>query len=1757
MSKPCQILGEFIPFGREFLGDDEQEAAASSYALVGSEVDGVVAEEELYVAGDGRVVWSSGRQMVRGFREKCKVVQALFCSFSGVTHDAGSSSGGSSSSSAMPSTPTGVAASRCLVIVEPERLRVHSPGGGEFVVRLPSCALRAWPLADGLLILLRSPEEGRHCTLSLVGHPLNLPRCVSYVDRVPAGGLAGPEAIWKDSLAPSLDAPSTGLRVAKPDVQIRWVCCELPLAVAFVQSEASVDNGSSGSRLSGRHAVYLTRRRLNSAASSPVAMPRRAGGADAPAAPAASTTASGCALEAAAIYAEPSEVYLQQLWAFPDDSPPCEPDDCFLLAPDSEFACSALCMGGESQASSSARSGGGAGSYGSEDKDRASSPRGLLLALFVRATGRLHIVRLWTWETVAVVASCNSVVALLPDSDTRTFRSCASGLSSFPSAWQGATHSRIVLWDAVSPPLPSCDGLPEALAKVLLDPLELVRAAAVLNVDRHAWPKHLLILEQDGKTLVLHSGRAPLCRVALVDPAGQYATFRCPIQRMGHAVANRLTLHCEDGRAFRCLVPLQPRSPLLAAALTTTSLVLPSELASKLTSDIQVWCICRGTSRTPSADEDDREWRRFCELLFCLIEQALTLACDGAVGAPPFKRARAEAATTGVPSTKSSSTAAAAASLPEAVGEDCSDDDWEWLLGSAPHARERLNPTYAASLASSADFLPHASLRVLATSQAARGGGLEAGSAAGAVASEAGPSSREPGGGARRDAADLDAKKEAAAAAGHPGDALAGAAAVASSEDVWEGPTVTPPPLLLKHLDIVFLTLHLLYEEWKMHTLHSGLLQPLAQFLFGVAQRLGCSQFATFYAQDFPAVRDSGLAMAAFGGYGAWLWEVFPCGGSGNIEAAARAAEAVQRLREVRVPHLLAAARGINAGCPADYPEIFPLSRLLLNMMTVLKYKPNEIPKSNAGGTAAALGLHLEPPSAVALLPGISPRALQPPSPLPPFTSHAPALADAERARAVKRWLRKYVESGGQPWEVVLILLVQHRVRRSDIDFWSLALAAPVHECLRAAAEQPSSDWLVEAYNLIGREDLALLAQGHDVLAVGEERESAATARSARDLLESAAGFPSPSDLPDSPSHHSDPMESSEWLYRMFDRDRRVKEVARLLCSSKPVTLRVQRRPEQTDHDHEHAKQTRLALAVNRQAALSVGRGAFTLGAVRPLPTELLHVQPLSLAGRFPPQTAVLTLDPTHHQPEVNAWAEFNNGVATALQVSERSDITRGWILHHKADLFAAAAASASQTPPATTNHRESHAGFLCGLGLRGLLSVLPVFDCYKYLRHQHEATSVAVILGMAASHKGTMNTNLIRMCCVHIPSMLPSAYSDLEVASPVQCAAVVGLGLLFAKSGHRMMTELLVAEMGRRPSDRSRHDREGYSLAAGFALGCVCLGVGGDAPGLADLSLHTWLLRYVHGGPEMTLPGVAARAEKQNPNHDPAATSSLILDPEGVNTSVTSMAGCLALALVFLRTNCETVASHIVIPRNRFQLDYIRPDFAMLRLVARSLIMWDYVEPSQDWIENQIPSFLDELERRALVHMRAASAVQETPLQQPAAPQPLSPFASDPAMQTPEACASRATPSPQFRTSLLYRGYVDVTNTPSPAAAVPRPGNSTTQSTAQGPKPANEALSQTQLQHLLPGDLADVDWLLLAQTRASLVAGADCPAQSLPGCRTFDDAPCSHGVDADARHGSGSLHAGDVPVGDGHGSRHGYGWHRRLGFLARTARFA
>ena len=174
-----------------------------------------------------------------------------------------------------------------------------------------------------------------------------------------------------------------------------------------------------------------------------------------------------------------------------------------------------------------------------------------------------------------------------------------------------------------------------------------------------------------------------------------------------------------------------------------------------------------------------------------------------------------------------------------------------------------------------------------------------------------------------------------------------------------------------------------------------------------------------------------------------------------------------------------------------------------------------------------------------------------------------------------------------------------------------------------------------------------------------------------------------------------------------------------------------------------------------------------------------------------------------------------------------------------------------------------------------------------------------------------------------------------MDVPPQVQCSALMGLGLLYQGTAHRLMTEFLLKEIGRRCDNR-----DVYSLTAGLALGMLTLGRGGSRvdAGLADLGIEDRLLTYMNGGKDPAAP--------PPPLPDPTR-SSTILEGDFVNVSVTSPGAVLALGLLYLRTNSAPVAHMLAPPDTLFLLDNVRPDVLVLRVMSRALVMWDAVAPS------------------------------------------------------------------------------------------------------------------------------------------------------------------------------------------------------------------
>ena len=185
-----------------------------------------------------------------------------------------------------------------------------------------------------------------------------------------------------------------------------------------------------------------------------------------------------------------------------------------------------------------------------------------------------------------------------------------------------------------------------------------------------------------------------------------------------------------------------------------------------------------------------------------------------------------------------------------------------------------------------------------------------------------------------------------------------------------------------------------------------------------------------------------------------------------------------------------------------------------------------------------------------------------------------------------------------------------------------------------------------------------------------------------------------------------------------------------------------------------------------------------------------------------------------------------------------------------------------------------AHAGVLLALGLRGHLSVLTNTDLYRYLVQEHDATTVAALLGVAAARRGSARADAAKMCFLHLPAIHPAAFPEVELSLNAQSAALAAVGLLYQGTAHRRTVEIALAEIGRDPGGGANAEsdahasggREGYALAAGFALGLTALGRGADAVGLADLRVVERLRGYLGAGSGAEVPSQGAARSGTRP---------------------------------------------------------------------------------------------------------------------------------------------------------------------------------------------------------------------------------------------------------------------------------------------------
>lgn len=252
-----------------------------------------------------------------------------------------------------------------------------------------------------------------------------------------------------------------------------------------------------------------------------------------------------------------------------------------------------------------------------------------------------------------------------------------------------------------------------------------------------------------------------------------------------------------------------------------------------------------------------------------------------------------------------------------------------------------------------------------------------------------------------------------------------------------------------------------------------------------------------------------------------------------------------------------------------------------------------------------------------------------------------------------------------------------------------------------------------------------------------------------------------------------------------FCKDLRIDEVRRLLSSANPVMIDLTQKIGVSDHDFIEEKEKQLLVICTRTMALPIARGMVTIRTSTPAATESLIIPKLCLSGKEKEKGGTIDLQQIELPQNMNVWPMFHNGVAAGLQLTpDCKDVDSTWIVYNK--------------PKSQNEGSTEHAGFLMALGLNGHLKTLSFMSIYEYLVRCDEMTSLGLILGISAAHRGTMDTKTTKLLSVHIEALLPATALELDIPQNIQVAAIMGLGLLYQETSKRHIAEVLLQEIGK-----------------------------------------------------------------------------------------------------------------------------------------------------------------------------------------------------------------------------------------------------------------------------------------------------------------------------------------------------------------------
>ncbi|KAJ7425785.1 anaphase promoting complex subunit 1 [Willisornis vidua] len=127
----------------------------------------------------------------------------------------------------------------------------------------------------------------------------------------------------------------------------------------------------------------------------------------------------------------------------------------------------------------------------------------------------------------------------------------------------------------------------------------------------------------------------------------------------------------------------------------------------------------------------------------------------------------------------------------------------------------------------------------------------------------------------------------------------------------------------------------------------------------------------------------------------------------------------------------------------------------------------------------------------------------------------------------------------------------------------------------------------------------------------------------------------------------------------------------------------------------------------------------------------------------------------------------------------------------------------------------------------------------------------------------------------------------------------------------------------------------------------------GSNLVGMSDLNVPEQLYQYMVGGHRRFQAGMH-REKHKSPSYQ-------IKEGDTINVDVTCPGATLALAMIYLKTNNRSIADWLKAPDTMYLLDFVKPEFLLLRTLARCLILWDDILPNSKWVNSNVPQIIRE----------------------------------------------------------------------------------------------------------------------------------------------------------------------------------------------------